>query len=148
MFDVFLNQIPKDEPQLKIGPLLLWVSGYAYINQKGQGDFAYMRTPTLLISDNIIVFSEKSDTPIFGFKQLLKDLLTMYENITVKQVVEFASDNSEFSLTLTNDLGQIRIDIKYYSWLHNGTLEFGDNIDQSYLPKIISDLKLILAKNY
>jgi hypothetical protein len=149
MFDEFRNRIPTDEPDLKIGPFLLWVSGYTYINQKSQGDFAYLRTPTLLVSDNIVAFSELSDTPIFDFKKLLSDLLSMYENITIKQVIEFASNESEFRLKLTNnDLGQIRIDIEYYSWLQNGSLEFEEHIDQSYLPKIINDLKVILAKDH
>ena len=149
MFDDFRNRIPTDEPDLKIGRLLLWVSGYAYVNQKSQGDFAYLRTPTLLVADNIIVFSELSDTPIFGFKKFLEELLSMYENISVKQIIEFSSDNSEFSLKLTNnDLGQIRSDIRYYSWLHDGSLDFEENIDQSYLPKIINDLKRILAKDH
>ncbi len=148
MFDEFRNRMPTDEPDLKIGRFLLWVSGYTAINQKSQGDFAYLRTPTLLVADNIIVFSELSDTPIFGFKKFLEELLSMYENISVKQVIEFSSDNSEFSLKLTNDLGQIRIDIKYYSWLHNGALEFEEHIDQSYLPKIINDLKIILTRHY
>ena len=89
MFDKLLNRIPKAEPDLKVGSLQLWVSGYAYENQIGQGDFAYLRTPALLITDNAIVFSENSDTPVFDFKKFLSDLSTMYENIKIEHVVEF-----------------------------------------------------------
>ena len=147
MFNKLIHQLPEREPDLKIGPFQLWVSGYSY-NQKGQGDFAYLSTPSLLISEDVIVFSAKSDTSVFTFKQFLNDLLDLYTNISITREVEFASDGSEFRVGLTNDLGQISIDIKYYSWSHAGRLEFGERIDQSYLPKIINDLKLILAKKY
>jgi hypothetical protein len=77
----------------------------------------------------------------------LKDLHTMYDNIKVEQVVELASCDSEFGLKLTSDgLVQIRIDIVYNTWGSNGNLKFEHKIDQSYLPKIIYDLKIILAK--
>lgn len=87
-----------------------------------------------------------SDTPLFDLKKFLKDLIGMYEKINIEQTVELASYESEFHLKLINNLGQIKIDIKYSSWLQNGSLEFEDRIDQSYLPKIIRDLKKILEK--
>jgi hypothetical protein len=144
MFIEIKNRIPEDEPDLKIGPLSLWISGYTTVNQKEQGDWAYLQTPALLNMENIAIFSEGSDTPIFGFKAFLNGLIVMYDTISKNQIVEFASDNSEFHLKLTNDLGQIKIDITYYAWAHKGSLEFEDRIDQSYLPKIIMDLKKIL----
>jgi hypothetical protein len=146
MFIEIQNRIPESEPDLKIGPLSLWISGYTTVNQKEQGDWAYLQTPTLLNTGNIAIFSYMSDTPIFGFKAFLNGLILMYDTISKSQIVEFASDNSEFHLKLTNDLGQIKIDITYYAWAHNGSLEFEDRIDQSYLPKIIKDLKKILGK--
>ncbi|MDB5125283.1 MAG: hypothetical protein JWP94_3412 [Mucilaginibacter sp.] len=149
MFDELVNQIPQREPDLKIGPFQLWVSGYTYINQRGQGDFARLATPSLLVTKDIIVFSSKSDTPIFTFRQFLNDLLNLYENIADKAPVEFASDDSEFSLSLvSNDPGQIKMGIKYNSWSRDWCLEFEEIIDQSYLPKIINDIKIILAKEY
>ena len=146
MFIEIKNRIPEREPDLKIGPLSLWISGYTTVNQKEKGDWAYLQTPVLLNMESIAIFSEGSDTPIFGFKAFLNGLILMYDTISKNQIVEFASDNSEFHLKLTNDLGQIKIEIIYYSLAHNGSLEFEDRIDQSYLPKIIRDLKTILKK--
>ncbi|MDP9047843.1 MAG: hypothetical protein M3N14_06885, partial [Bacteroidota bacterium] len=143
------HQLPQREPDLKIGPFQLWVSGFNDINQKGQGDFAYLSTPSLLVTKDIIVFSANSDTPVFTFKQFLNDLLKLYENIADKHLVEFASDDSEFRLSLTNnESGQIKISINYNSWSDDRCLEFDEIIDQSYLPKIITDLKIILTKQY
>jgi hypothetical protein len=68
MLNEFLKRIPKGEADLKIGPLLLWVSGYNDISQTNPGDLSYVRSPTLLNNENIIVFSEMSDTPIFDLK--------------------------------------------------------------------------------
>jgi hypothetical protein len=147
MFNELQRQIPEGEPDLKIGPLSLWISGYTYINQTDQGHMAYLKTPTLLDTENIIVFSGMSETPVFCIKDFLENLALMYGAISVEQVVEFASNDSEFSVKLTNNnLGQIKVDITYYAWHQSGSLQFESRIDQSYLPRIISDLKKILAK--
>ncbi len=146
MFIEIQNRIPESEPDLKIGPLSLWISGYTTVDQKEQGDWTYLQTPTLLNAGNIAIFSGMSDTPLFDLRKFLKDLIGMYEKINIDQTVELASCESEFHLKLTNNLGQIKIDIKYFSWSQNGSLEFEDRIDQSYLPKIIMDLKKILEK--
>jgi hypothetical protein len=148
MLNKLLNRIPIDEPALKIGPLQIWVNGYTYENQHDQGDFAYLSTPTLLIADNFVVFSENSQTPVFTFKQFLKDLTNMYQSISVASVVELASRDSEFKLTLHNNLGQIKANVNYQDWSNDGSFEFEEMIDQSYLPKIINEVKSILAKEY
>ena len=146
MFEKLQSRIPPGEPDLKIGRLSLWVPGYTWINQVNQGDYAYLKTPTLLEAENIIFFSAGSETPGFTFKKFLTDITVMYDTISIEQVAELASDESEFSLKLTNDLGQIAIDIEYRGWSLDGRFEFKDKIDQSYLPEIIKDLKLIIAK--
>jgi hypothetical protein len=146
MFDKLQNRIPEGEPDLEIGPLSVWVPGYTYVNQVNQGDYAYLATPTLLETENIILFSAGSETPVFTFKKFLTDITVMYDRISIKQMAEFSSHDSEFSLKLTNDLGQIAIAIEYHGWSVDGKCEFKDKIDQSYLPKIIKELKQILAK--
>jgi len=146
MFKNLQNQIPNIEPALQIGPLLLWVSGYTFINQIGQGDLAYLQTPILLDTENMAIFSGMSQTPVFCIRKLLNELVIMYETIGNKQLVKFESGDSEFSLELENNFGQIGLTIKYYSWLHSGSLEFEDEIDQSYLPKIIRDLGKIIER--
>lgn len=150
MFDVILSRIPNDEPDLKIGALSIWVIGYTYINQKGQGDNAYLNTPTLLTTEDMVIFSKQSDTAIFNFKRFLKALLFAYENTTVAHVIEFASDNSQFHIKLTSDgFGKIRVNIKYYQWgHHNGSLDFEEHIDQSYLQKMMNEVRAILTKEY
>ncbi|MDP9077883.1 MAG: hypothetical protein M3O71_10700 [Bacteroidota bacterium] len=146
MFKKLQNQIPNTEPDLQIGPLSLWVSGYTYINQAGQGDLAYLKTPILLETENVAVFSGMSETPVFCIREVLNGLVTMYETISIKQIVKFESNDSEFSLELKNDFGQIKLFIEYNSWVHSGSLEFEDKIDQSYLPKIIRDLEKIIER--
>jgi len=150
MFDAILSRIPNDEPDLKIGALSIWVIGYTYINQKGQGDNTYLNTPTLLITEDMVIFSKRSDTAIFNFKRFLKDLLFAYENVAIAHVFEFASDNSQFHIKLTSGgFGQIRVNIKYYQWgHHNGSLDFEETIDQSYLPKMMNEVRSILTKEY
>jgi len=148
MFSKLQHCIPDREPDLMIGPLLLWVTGYTAINQIGQGDWAYLKTPTLLDTKNVIVFSENSETPVFVFREFLKGVNEMYETISNEQMVELASSDSQFSLKLeNNNSGGIAISIEYNSWSsQNGSLELDDVIDQSYLPKIILDLKKIIEK--
>ncbi|MFI5138484.1 MAG: hypothetical protein ACHQIM_11720 [Sphingobacteriales bacterium] len=146
MFIEIKNRIPENKPELKIGPLSLWIAGYTTVDQKENGDFAYLKTPALLDTESVIIFSNRSDTPLFCFKAFLNDLMVMYDTISKDQTVKFASDGSEFHLRLTNSLGRIKIDIHYYAWSHNGSLDFEDRIDQSYLPKIILDLKKIISK--
>jgi hypothetical protein len=111
-----------------------------------QGDMAYLKTPTLLDMENVIIFSKGSETPLFIFKEFLNGLSTMYETISNAQVVGLPSIDSEFNVTLKNNSDQIRIVIKYSGWTNDCSFEFEDNIDQSYLPKIILDLKKIIAK--
>jgi hypothetical protein len=147
MLNALLSQIPKEEPDLKIGSLGLWVSGYTAENQMEQGDLAYLTTPTLLVTAEVAIFSSKSDTSLFDFRNFLNDIKKMYANISDRHVVEFSSRESEFSLTLTNnDLGHIIIDINYYAWTHDCQLEFEDVIDQTYLPSIIGSLEVILNR--
>jgi hypothetical protein len=147
MFNELLNRIPKDEPDLKIGSLFLWVSGYNDPNQMNQGDLAYLNTPTLLVAEDTVVFSKTSDTPVFILKEFLKDIVKMYENISVSHVAEFSSHESEFSLRLTsNDLGHIKINVAYNAWTHDGRFEFEETLDQSYLPSIIASLKTVIQK--
>lgn len=147
MFNELLNRIPKDEPDLKIGSLYLWVSGYNDPSQMNQGDLAYLNTPTLLVTEDVMVYSKSSDTPVFDFKKVLKDIEKMYEDIGESNVVEFSSQESKFGLTLTNnDLGHIKVNIIYNDWTDEGRFEFEETIDQSYLPSIISSLKVIIQK--
>jgi hypothetical protein len=72
MFKELTNKIPTSEPDLQIGPLCLWVTGYTDPNQAGQGTLAYLQTPSLLDSENIVVFSNSSQTPLFQIEAFLK----------------------------------------------------------------------------
>ncbi len=60
-------------------PLAMWVFGYTNEQQKEAGDRAYLNTPTLLDTEEIIVFSPGSDTALFNFRKFLNYLLLMYK---------------------------------------------------------------------
>ncbi len=51
------NSVSSGEPDLQIGSLFFWISGYTNINQIDQGDMAYLKNPTLLKTKNVIIFS-------------------------------------------------------------------------------------------
>jgi hypothetical protein len=146
MFNKIQHQIPNVDPDLKIGSLYLWITGYTADNQIGQGDMAYLKAPTLLDSENMVIFSPISETPLFSIRKLLNDLVNVYNNIEIQQAFEFEPVDSEFSLSLKNNFGQILLVIRYNSWSHNTNLEFEERIDQSYLPAIIRDLEKILGR--
>jgi hypothetical protein len=149
MLDRILKQIPKTDPDLVIGSLTIWVTGFTAEHQRGQGDNAYLSTPTLLVTDNIVALSTMSQTAVFDFRQFLKDLSYMYQNTASNQALEFTPADGEFSLKLTsNDLGHIKITHKFSSRVYKGNLEFEEMIDQSYLPKMIGNVRLILDKEY
>ena len=145
MFNHIESRIPEGDPHLKIGPLQIWVSGYTSDKQEGMGDLSYCRTPTLLTTENVVIFSQSSDTPIFSFRSFLEQLVAMSDHIGVVKVAELVSWDSEFTLTLTsNELGQIEVIILYKAWQNNGNFEIEAKIDQSYLPPLIKGLEQIL----
>jgi hypothetical protein len=143
-----LEQIPKSEPDIKIGSLSLWISETEVIPQDGISDWVVFNTPTLLNTEDIIVFSSGSDTKLFEFRNLLSGFKEILNKVGSEDiVVDVPFEESEFGLKFICNLqGQIKIEILYRAWRNNGHLGFIDIIDQSYLPPIISKLESILKQ--
>ena len=140
--------IPQTEPDMQIGPVSLWVNEVVVDNETP--DWIVVRTPFLLQGSKVVAFSPNSETKMFEFRNLWRELKNMYEKVGSEEItVDAPFEESEFGLKLTSNLqGQIEMDILYRSWAHAGygRLEFKEKIDQSYLPPIISKLESILQK--
>lgn len=81
----------------------------------------------------------------YDFKKLLLSLEKMYQR--EQRYITFNPLSGKITIKLTEEMGQVGVQVKICNTLSTGELEFEYGIDQSFLPELIKEINTVMKES-
>ena len=134
-----------DLPDIKIFSLEIWIHGRQFPDSEDYWDSNWMVYSAKCTDIGSEVFVQNTYFHLNEIKVLLEKLEILYSEL--KGEIKFDFMEPELSLKfLVDKLGHISLEVNITPDQLNQNHTYSFAIDQSYLPKIINDLKSVLIK--
>jgi hypothetical protein len=131
-------------PSLKISGFQIWIHGRQFPNSNDHWDRNWLNVTAHCGAAGASVWASGSIITTMDVERFLTECQRLYDQMTGEASIEPMEPNLRVSLRATDRLGHIKMEVQITPDHMSQNHQFAFEIDQSFLPEIVSQCRKVL----
>ncbi|MGD0137414.1 MAG: hypothetical protein ABSD28_00935 [Tepidisphaeraceae bacterium] len=131
-------------PSLKISGFQLWIQGRQFPNSNDHWDGNWLNITAHCGAAGASIWASGAIITTMDFERFLAECESLYDQMAGEATIQPMEPNLRVSLRATDRLGHIKMHVQITPDHMSQKHELAFEIDQSYLPEIVSQCRMVL----